>query len=831
MTAEGMAQSYSGDGQFTVFESDQDLTPDAVGTQRHVYRQSAADGSLVLVSKQLRTPTPGGSSYGASISFDGRWVAFQTTDGSVFSEDPTPVGSLQIALVDMSSGGVTLVSAPKGTVPTPPAAADGTDLDAALPVNENAMVSSDGSHVVFSSSQPGMSNKGAPTGTTLAVEQFDRRTGDITNVSSGVNATSGAAETANGTSDEAAVSSDGRYVAYSSAATDLGVAATDSPSPDAADPRSYVYRWDAQTGKSMLISQASSDSATGTTAIDDSSYGPSISYDGSRVGFISGGTNLLDATDYPKSANHMTDAYVRDLTDPSTDVTHRVSLVMVDEAQPSTPDSHGFNPSVTRTRRWFEPWVSTTRISLSGDGRSAVLTSMSPLAEIHGDCVGCQTFDDSNSALDVFDVLLTPDARPEYVQPISVKRTNQDPLNPTVQVMLRQSTTGDGDSSADGRTPVSADGTLVAYASQAGDLRGFTSIKQIQLGGPPAFLTPAWLPIYTDGGEPDGFGGAVRTFTTAADAFNLHLYVSPQTQAKFAAHPFVPVEYETRLIPLPTLTAAPIHSATATSFLSPATISPGTSNIVYGLTVRAGSTGSAEVVIDFDQLSLTAETSIPAGWVRAPSDTAGTVTYTDTLLNAGDLSTFSLRLTNTNTDLNATSASVTASVNGIFTTSTASIDIKPKPAACVTPADSMTAIAGNSTALLEVQCTASARSTLAAHADHGSVAVSASGTFTYTPNVDYHGPDTIQVASVDAYLRSSTPTLIPLTVAARPVATDDSYSTAVGATLAVAASAGALSNDVLSTDPSQWQIQQGYPPPNGTLVMDDHTGAFTFTPA
>ncbi|MCU1480615.1 MAG: hypothetical protein JWQ19_1401, partial [Subtercola sp.] len=38
-------------------------------------------------------------------------------------------------------------------------------------------------------------------------------------------------------------------------------------------------------------------------------------------------------------------------------------------------------------------------------------------------------------------------------------------------------------------------------------------------------------------------------------------------------------------------------------------------------------------------------------------------------------------------------------------------------------------------------------------------------------------------------------------------------------------------NDVLSTDPSQWQIQQGYPPPNGTLVMDDHTGAFTFTPA
>jgi len=878
LTAVGMAQSFSGDGRFTVFESDELLTTDAKGDQRHVYRRDTADGSLVLVSHRQRHDAPIGASYNASISNDGNWIAFETTDVGVFAADPEQPGSLQIALADMSTGEIIRVSTPRGAVPppvvtapapsptatpgptatpTPPASSTpdpsspsptatptGSPVPSApasepeaideepLSVNKDAMVSADGSHVVFISTQPGVNNLGAATTAVPAVELFDRVSGDIRNISANTPATrEGAAMIAG----EPALSADGRFVAFTAAAQTPepvpGEAPTPAPTASADDDPtawSRVYRWEAASGSVDLVSASAPASDGSSPAVDGNSYLPSISADGQKIGFISGATNLLGADELPKTDNQMTDAYVRDL---AAGVTRRVSLAMIDEAQPEQPDSHGFSPSVVRTRHWFEAWVSTTRISLAADGLSAVLTSMSPLVEIHGDCMGCQNFIDANSAMDVYQVHLTADARQRDVVPISVKRTDQDPGNRSVEALLHESTTPGGDSIADGRTPATADGSQIAFASLAGDLRGITGITVIDRTPPapgnPYGTATAWLPLYVDGGEPDGHTEPVRAFTVNADAFNPHLHVPASLQRVLETRPRETIDYETRITALPAL-GSPARASVDAGF-GVAAVTPGQKAVSYGLSVTAQSAGSVELALDLTQFALAAEAVLPPGWTRAVNEAVGVVTYTNPSMAAGEVATFALSMDNTNTHLNATSASIAASVNGLTDSATASVAVRPDAPVCTQPAVATTVVAGVKTPLRDVQCVSPGR-VLHATAAHGSVSVGAGGTFTYTAQPGYTGDDTITVTAIDGYLRASDPVNIPLTVAAPPTATDDSYSVAAGATLDVPAERGVLANDLLPGDRSTWRLQEGFAPAHGTLTMNDATGAFQFVP-
>jgi hypothetical protein len=839
LVAEGMGQSFSGDGRYTVFESNELLTPDAVGDVRHVYRRSTADGALELVSHRVRPDLPVGPAYNASISADGNWIAFQTADAGIFDENPSPAGSMQIALADMSTGEIIRVSTPRGTVPAP-----GVVMSA---VNSDAMVSADGSRVVFVSNQPGINNHGAPTSILSTVQMFDRSTGEIHNISGGVNAETGEAEMARGVSGEPVVSSDGRFVAFTSDATNLGVPATtppptastpapaSSPSPDGNEPgrRSYVYRWDAVTGATILVSASIDDTGSDFTKTDDDAYGPTISGDGSKVGFISGATNLVGATEIPTTDDHMTDAFVRDLSNPGAAATHRVSLVMVDEAKPDWPDSYGNSPSVVRVRRWFEPWASTTKIHLAADGRSAILTSMTPLVSIHGDCVGCQNFVDDNNALDVYQVRLTDDARPVAVQPVSVKRTDQSAANTTVRLFLRKSTTGGGDSVADGKTPTTSDGSWVAFGSLAGDLRGITGITPIGWGPPtrghPHGTATDWLPVYVDGGEPDDHPEPVRTFTVAANAFNPHLHVPLDDQAVLEKRPTQAIDYETRIRSLPTL-GSPAQ-VTSTSFLSVPSVSPSQGDVTYGLTVTASSAGSAEVIMEFDQFAVVRELSIPPYWVKAEGDAANTVTYTNTRMNAGDTASFTLGLRNTNALLNATTATVVASINGVERAAQASADVRPVRPVCDQPSAATKVIAGVATNLMYTHCSPGAASTsVNARAEHGGVELKYGGGITYTPDAEHRGADTIVVTGVDGYSRASDPVAIPIEVVAPPDAVEDSYTVAAGSVLTVPADRGVLVNDTLPAIDTSWRIQRGNPPSNATLTMDDATGAFSLAP-
>jgi Tol biopolymer transport system component len=113
-----------------------------------------------------------------------------------------------------------------------------------------------------------------------------------------VSLNSGGAASANGASTLPAISADGAYVAFQSTATDL-VAASD------ANAANDVFRRHLGSGTTVLVSF----NAGGTAAANGASENPSISADGSRVAFQSAATNL-----HGDDGDPTPDVFVRDLS-------------------------------------------------------------------------------------------------------------------------------------------------------------------------------------------------------------------------------------------------------------------------------------------------------------------------------------------------------------------------------------------------------------------------------------------------------------------------------------------------------------------------------------
>lgn len=145
----------------------------------------------------------------------------------------------------------------------------------------------------------------------------------VANVTTRVSVSSSGAE-GNSHSSEPAISADGRYVAFSSEATNL---TDDEISPYSAN----IYLHDRQTGKTTLVSR----SAAGGPA-DSSSRLPSLSPDGRYIAFVSYSTNLLNVPD----TNGKADIYLHDL---KTGMTRRVSLA----SNGGETNGDSYNPSVS----------------------------------------------------------------------------------------------------------------------------------------------------------------------------------------------------------------------------------------------------------------------------------------------------------------------------------------------------------------------------------------------------------------------------------------------------------------------------------------------------
>ena len=120
-----------------------------------------------------------------------------------------------------------------------------------------------------------------------------------------VSAVPGSGASGNGPSTGVDISGDGRYVAFASDASNLV--------PGDVNGTSDVFRFDAVTGGVELVSRKGATGAQGGSASEN----PSISKDGALVAFTSRASNLV-----AKDTNNQSDAFVRDV---GSAVTTRVS--------------------------------------------------------------------------------------------------------------------------------------------------------------------------------------------------------------------------------------------------------------------------------------------------------------------------------------------------------------------------------------------------------------------------------------------------------------------------------------------------------------------------
>jgi len=116
-------------------------------------------------------------------------------------------------------------------------------------------------------------------------------------------------------------------------------------------------------------------------------------------------------------------------------------------------------------------------------------------------------------------------------------------------------------------------------------------------------------------------------------------------------------------------------------------------------------------------------------------------------------------------------------------------------------------------------------------ATHGTLSLAANGSFTYTPDANYDGPDGFAYHAVDARGARSTSASVAITVAAvndPPVATGEIYSTSEDTDLAVDVVGGVLAND---TDPEGDGLTASLVagPAHGTLNLNVD-GSFDYTP-
>ncbi len=120
--------------------------------------------------------------------------------------------------------------------------------------------------------------------------------------------------------------------------------------------------------------------------------------------------------------------------------------------------------------------------------------------------------------------------------------------------------------------------------------------------------------------------------------------------------------------------------------------------------------------------------------------------------------------------------------------------------------------------------------TLVTGPSHGSLVLNTDGSFSYTPSLNYNGPDSFSYVANDGTLNSLTAT-VALTITAvndAPVAVNDTYSIAEDTTLVVGAP-GILANDT-DVDGNALSVTLVTGPTHGSLVLNAN-GSFSYTPS
>jgi Tol biopolymer transport system component len=250
----------SADGRFVAFVSQSsNLVPGVSGEQ--VYLRDRQTGQTTLVSRNTtgQAASAGSSNTSPAISSNGQFIAFVSDATNLI----IGVVGQQIYLHDRVAGTVSLVSKNNNPIPIP------GDGDSNTPT-----VSSDGRYVAFASLA---TNLGAPGGNQQIFihDRLATANGDTSLISKNDSAVAGI-----GASNTPSISGDGRFVAFTSLASNL-VATINGQ---------QIYLHDRNSGTTSLISHDNSGvpvQGNGVSSV------PSISSNGQIVTFVSLASNLL----------------------------------------------------------------------------------------------------------------------------------------------------------------------------------------------------------------------------------------------------------------------------------------------------------------------------------------------------------------------------------------------------------------------------------------------------------------------------------------------------------------------------------------------------------
>lgn len=263
----------SADGRYVAFNTSAHLSTDPFSSATNVFVRDRQAGTTVKVSQPKAGDliAIGGASWAPSISADGRYVAFTSTATNIVANDTNAVADVFVR--DLVAGTTERASVDN----------DGNQSNGA---SGGARVSGDGQSVSYDSVATNLVV--GDTNGTRDVFWWGRDNGGVHRVSQ----TSEAQGT--GVSYASSISSDGRYVAFTSTSDEL-----DGPGGVG----SYgAFRWDLTNFTVERVSIGSS----GQEATWDV-YGPVLSSDGSLVAFVAYDPLV------PEDTNQANDFYVRDI--------------------------------------------------------------------------------------------------------------------------------------------------------------------------------------------------------------------------------------------------------------------------------------------------------------------------------------------------------------------------------------------------------------------------------------------------------------------------------------------------------------------------------------
>ncbi|HEX8207223.1 MAG TPA: hypothetical protein VF587_14275, partial [Solirubrobacteraceae bacterium] len=253
-------------------------------------RDLGADASQ-LVSRgdgaNGKIPAPAAYSSGASLNGDGSKVAYSTQEDGLGSGDLYEDDFDQALMRDMTTQTNVLLARPSGSG-SAPVAGNGDNASSSA----SRALSADGRYVAFTSAADRLVV--GDDDHVLNVYRRDTLTGETVLVS---RATGASGAPGNGDSEAAAISDDGRRVAFTSRATNLG-----------GGELRQVYVRDVVAGTTVVASRAT---GAGGAIADGMSWDAALSADGKRVAFTTQAQNLGGATgDFT--------VYVRDLASGTT---------------------------------------------------------------------------------------------------------------------------------------------------------------------------------------------------------------------------------------------------------------------------------------------------------------------------------------------------------------------------------------------------------------------------------------------------------------------------------------------------------------------------------